>query len=468
MNDVLQRNMADFRAEWAVLAGTGSELRGMTLAFFSPYDAINTAAKTILTAHGAVCSPDAGLRIFLDTPVDTISAMAGSNDRILSFSSTTNETISPYAMQVLIPPLYGAGLADGCGINADLLNNAELPALHIVDFFAVIICALANYVPGVFCASETFLHPARQAISKQEALHTLRLLRDFPDRRFYDDTTYNGNLHKLQQLQLECLVELDRICRENGIDYFLGGGTLLGAVRHGGFIPWDDDIDVMMTRENFDRLAKIAPSTVGKGFFYQNSTTDPYYHSPFAKLRRTGTLFVTEFSSRFPQMHNEVFIDIFAHDAAPNVKALLKPHIFLTKFARSVVFHRWGQTPLHFYGRIKTVCKIMTAATQRMSITTLERIEHWIMTLFSSKRARYLYDGMGEHMDHGRFPRELLEERTEVSFEGLLFPIPKNYDAYLRFSYGDNYTEWPRPGLRVSHHTAVKLQLDPENHSQSN
>jgi len=335
--------------------------------------------------------------------------------------------------------------------------------MHVADALASIVSALSEFSVGETNVSA----PGENAlVSRQEGLRCLRILQQFPERRFYDDSAYGGNLRALQQLQLKLLLELDRICRENGISYFLGGGTLLGAVRHQGFIPWDDDVDVMMSRENFDRFASIAPKAAKEGFFFQNSTTDPNYHSPFHKLRAKGTLFVTEFSQRF-EMQQGVFLDIFAHDAAPKNKKLLKAHIFMTTLARSMVFHKWDDSAMHFYGRKKLFCRIATFFVRHSSMRRLEKIERRVMTFYNKRNTGVLYDSMGEHLQHGGFDADILQETTTALFEGHRFPVPKNFDAYLRFSYGDDYMTLPRPSLRCAHHSAVSFSLGEEkNHHE--
>lgn len=103
-----------------------------------------------------------------------------------------------------------------------------------------------------------------------------------------------GDLRKLQLIELELLVEFDRICRKYDIQYTLTGGTLLGAVRHGGFIPWDDDADVAMLREEYERFKKACQIELDSKFYFQDMRNTQGYRWGYGKLRKKGTLFLRE------------------------------------------------------------------------------------------------------------------------------------------------------------------------------
>ena len=120
-------------------------------------------------------------------------------------------------------------------------------------------------------------------------------------------------LRRHQMVMLEMVKELDRICKKHDIPYFLYGGTLLGAFRHNGFIPWDDDLDVAMLRSDYKRLAKVLPDELPEHIAFQNNDTDKNYFSFIAKLRdRRSYLEEEEFDSVFKE--RGIFIDIFPLD----------------------------------------------------------------------------------------------------------------------------------------------------------
>lgn len=257
-------------------------------------------------------------------------------------------------------------------------------------------------------------------------------------------------IKEIQSVLLSLLLEFDDLCKKHKIKYFLGGGTLLGAVRHQGFIPWDDDIDVMMLREDYDRFCALPKEQLPSHLFIQTHKTDPFYHGDMAKLRINDTVYNTEFSSKFPMMHNGVFIDVFAHDKTSNFIIMQKLHCFFTKFARSAVYHKWDESPMHFYGKYKILCKIATFILSISSICFLENMREFILTFYKNRKTNFLYDGIGQHLDHGVFPEEWLRHSIDVSFEGRLFPAPSEYDKYLKFSYGD-YMKIPSASERKLH-----------------
>ena len=121
---------------------------------------------------------------------------------------------------------------------------------------------------------------------------------------------------KMQLLELDMLVELDKVCRKHNIKYSMFGGTLLGAIRHKGFIPWDDDIDVVMLREEYDKFKKHIDELDSSICYFQDNDTDPEYRWGYGKLRRTNTKFV-----RVGQEHLKcktgIFIDVFPLDDIP-------------------------------------------------------------------------------------------------------------------------------------------------------
>lgn len=123
----------------------------------------------------------------------------------------------------------------------------------------------------------------------------------------------NFNLKKLQKVQLVILMEFDRICKEHNLNYQLFSGTLLGAVRHKAFVPWDDDIDVAMLRKDYNKFLKICKRKLDPQYFLQTHKTDKGYIHSFARIRKNNTLLLQKYWLEI-DMHHGIFIDVFPLD----------------------------------------------------------------------------------------------------------------------------------------------------------
>ena len=269
---------------------------------------------------------------------------------------------------------------------------------------------------------------------------------DGGDKVFMFSDSYDGKLSAVQSILLGFLKEVDRICRKHHIKYFLGGGSLLGAVRHKGFIPWDDDADVMMLREDYEHFLKVLPYELPSYITDQN--TDPNSHFAFTKLRLNDTILSTEFSARF-NIHNGVFLDVLAQDKTSDKKISQKLHVKLTAQLRWLVLNKWRGTPMD--ANNKFVSFIGDAIKAIMPLKTLEKMQNRMMTRYRKKNTGMLYDSMGRNVERGAFPEAWLNEAVYVDFEDTKLPIPKEWDKYLTYLYGDYLEMIPVSERHVSH-----------------
>jgi len=271
------------------------------------------------------------------------------------------------------------------------------------------------------------------------------------------DDTYEtldaDRLKTLQKILLATLLELDRVCRKNNIKYFLAGGTLLGAIRHHGFIPWDDDVDVMMLREDYEKFLRVAENDLSDRLFLQRANYNPY-----TRLRVNGTEFASEFMARFSDIHSGIFLDIFAHDRTACHGWSQKLHRMVTKVTRSIVFNKWGNTEIKGDGSHPVIRWMVSRVKGLIPMKLAVQMRDQTLVLFRNRETGYLYDGMGQNMARGAFPEKLLNEVIYVDFEGYPLPVPKEYDAYLTWLYGD-YMSLPPKEQRHPSHDTVKLDF---------
>lgn len=269
---------------------------------------------------------------------------------------------------------------------------------------------------------------------------------------FIFDNTYHGKLEIVHNILLAYILEIDRICKKHNIKYFLAGGTLLGAIRHKGFIPWDDDADVMMLREDYDKFLEVAQSELPPNMFVQNPKTEKLNHHVFTKIRMDNTLFATKHTGKFMNMHNGIFIDILSQDNTSNNKIIQKLHIYATLIFRSMVFNKWARKPMKTGRKHPILCKVANFIKDICPYKFLEFIQDNTISLFkNNNNCKYLYDGMGRNLRRGVFPKKWLEEVIYVDFEGYKLPVPKYYDEYLTYLYGDYMQMIPVSERRVSH-----------------
>ena len=267
---------------------------------------------------------------------------------------------------------------------------------------------------------------------------------------FMFSDSYDGKLNDIQQILLGFLLEVDRICKKHNIKYFLGGGSLLGAVRHKGFIPWDDDADVMMLRKDYDRFLSVLPSELPNYLFAQTQENEKDSHFPFTKLRINNTLLSTEFTSRFPNIHNGIFLDVLAQDYTSNNAFLRKIHMKATASSRWLVLDKWRGTSVNANSRFSSLCA--NILRKIFPLGFLQKVQNKLISLHKNmKNPKYLFVSMGRNVSRGAFPAEWLDEAIWVDFENAKLPIPKEYDKYLKYLYGDYMEMIPVSERHVSH-----------------
>ena len=264
----------------------------------------------------------------------------------------------------------------------------------------------------------------------------------------------NEELKKIQSIEKEALNILAQICHEENIEFFLVGGTALGAIRHNGFIPWDDDIDIGMTRENYEKFLSVAPKKLPQKYYLQtpySSKTTPYYYS---KIRINGTKFI-EYSNRNVPMHQGVYIDIFPFDEVPDKECDNLKQFNKAKNLNKLFVYRQSpdlsEKPRNFRRKIK--------ACLRFGMHLLCKFIPYDMLLRTLEREFTKYNGTNQKAyaclnvpirKAEYILKSDLRPIVQYEFEGMSMPIPNNWDKYLRTHYG-NYMELPPKDKRLGH-----------------
>lgn len=255
----------------------------------------------------------------------------------------------------------------------------------------------------------------------------------------------DADLRRLHEVQLAMLLELDRVCRRLGVAYQLGAGTLLGAVRHGGFIPWDDDVDVVMLRADYRRFLREAPPLLDRSLFLQSWRSDPHFQEGFAKLRRHDSAF-REQLRQSSSHHHGIYIDIFPFDPVHPGR-------------------RWWRALLSLVLAMRRAVNLL----QRLDLVSPSSwmaIHGGLMrlpALVPSRQVVCLVSGslLWQRLQVLARPVSEFEQTVQLSFEGVLFPVTAHHHQALTRLYGD-YRRLPPPEARLPAHPVVEFRLPGE------
>lgn len=256
------------------------------------------------------------------------------------------------------------------------------------------------------------------------------------------------SIEGLKKISLDILIFIDAFCRNNEIEYFIIFGTLLGAVRHKGFIPWDDDIDVGMTRNNYNRFIELMQKQSKYNIICME--TDPNYYFAFARVSDDNTILRM---THIREIHNlGVFVDIFPYDnCAPfdEHKAWGEECSMYRKKAMLTIPHT-AHYHEHSFG---TIARIIKKFPQRLYYG--EKNFQFYCKQWQDCLMRYNNqesDCIVSQRPKFPFPKKIIKPFVELEFERHMFKAPADYHEYLRIKYGNDYMELPPVEQRVTKH----------------
>ena len=253
-------------------------------------------------------------------------------------------------------------------------------------------------------------------------------------------------LRACQLKQLSILEEIDRICQKHKIDYWLDGGTLLGAVRHGGFIPWDDDIDIAMREEDMQRFIEVAPGELREGLFLQTPQIEPQSKEPIVKVRDLNSFYVEGADNFAADYEKGLYVDIFPMINYPTLPRKWVKRITLGISKSYSILHK-----AHYYS-LRSFAEFFWFGGKLLLF-----LATWRLLALVTKSSRYAniptMNGYGITHD-----RTTVLPLSEVKFEDASFPAPHDPDQYLRNIYG-NYMEVPPIEKRHFHSVVIIPEL---------
>lgn len=240
------------------------------------------------------------------------------------------------------------------------------------------------------------------------------------------------DIRKLQLEQLKMLFEVDRICKKYGLKYMLFAGTCLGAVRHKGFIPWDDDLDVIMLREDYDKFLDAAERELDIDTYYMQKEYSEHWMGCFSKIRKNNTAFMEKVIPKDSEQHQGIYIDIFPCDNLSDSKLVARLQFLASKIVIAKCLTKKGYIT---YSSIKKVfmalCKLLPFELfKKLAMKRKAANSKYVHSFFAASRS----------FRKSVYPRKWFTETKQLSFEGADYPVSAYYDDLLKVLYGDYMT----------------------------
>ena len=256
------------------------------------------------------------------------------------------------------------------------------------------------------------------------------------------------DIKEVHQKMLELLTEFDRVCKKNNIRYVLDSGTLLGAIRHKGFIPWDDDIDVAMLREDYDKFCEIANQELGENYCFENTMMNKNFPNIFGKVFDKTTRYVQKSTAHLavPQC---LWLDIFPMDNIVMEKKKMQCRIVASiNMVRCI-----KQKTEKFEFRHVLYLPLLI-----LPLKTLNKMAEKWMRKYNKKETEFVCPICQSGTSKPAFKRTMFTDTMSGEFCGMQFPVPVEYDAYLH-GYYKNPMQLPPKESRHPGHGVVEIEL---------
>lgn len=262
------------------------------------------------------------------------------------------------------------------------------------------------------------------------------------------------NVRKMQMVGLKMLKYFDEVCKKNNLTYFFCGGCCIGTIRNKGFVPWDDDVDVFMPRNDYEKLKKVWKDT--KDYSIQYTTKDYITENQFLTICDNNTTFIKTYQKDLDINHG-VVLDVIPLDGSPKGMKRKMQKIWALLYSLFII----GKAPENHGQLIYTIGKIILCIVHSKNI----RYKIWNycerkMTQYPIEECHYITElCTGPHYMKNEYPKEIFDHVIYKEFEGELFPIPVGYDQYLKMAFG-NYMELPPIEKRVCHHEYEFMDME--------